>query len=202
MVVTDPAAPAGVVHAVRAALRAGTPAVQLRWKEGRTRDLLELGRALRDATAAAGALLIVNDRVDIALAVGADGAHLGDDDLPLPAARGIVPAGFLLGRSVDTPAEAEAAERGGADYVGVGPVFPTGTKLDTGPVIGSVGIRAVRASVSLPILAIGGIGVETAAEVTRAGADGVAVIGAVMGRSDPESAAGELLRQVAEGRRG
>lgn len=190
----------GVVAAVRSALAGRAPAVQLRSKEASARELVELARALRKETAAAGALLFVNDRVDVALAAGADGAHLGDDDLPLAAARRIVPAGFILGRSVDTPEEARTAEREGADYVGVGPVYATGSKIGLGAPIGPDGVRAVVDAVRLPVVGIGGIEAEGAEAVARAGAAGVAVIRSVMAADDPESAVRDLLDRVERGR--
>jgi thiamine-phosphate pyrophosphorylase len=199
MVITDPAAALGVWQAAEAALAAGAPAIQLRWKDARPRKMLELGRALRAATRARGALLIVNDRVDVALALEADGAHLGDEDLPLEVARAIVPGGFLLGRSVDSAAEGATAEAGGADYLGVGPVFPTSTKSDTGPVVGTAGIRELRERVRIPLVGIGGIDAGRADEVVAAGADGVAVIGAIMGSTDPGGATRELLEAIRRG---
>src|SRR5690606_15107195 len=133
IVITDPSARIGVRSAVTAALAAGAPAIQLRWKDGSSREMLELARELRRDTAAAGALLFINDRVDVALASGADGVHLGDDDIPVEVARRIAPRPFLIGRSVDTPEEANAARLAGADYVGAGPIFSTLSKEDTGP---------------------------------------------------------------------
>lgn len=185
-----------LVEVVTAVLRGGIPAIQLRAKREPTRDMVELGRALRAETRRAGALLFVNDRVDVALVIGADGAHLGDDDLPLPAARSITPQGFLLGRSVDTAQQAAEAERQGADYVGVGPVFQTASKADAGPAVGIQRVSAVRSATALPLVAIGGIDAANAAGVARAGADGVAVIRALMQARDPEAAARELLAEV------
>jgi thiamine-phosphate pyrophosphorylase len=200
MAITDPAATIGVVDATRAALAGGATSIQIRWKHATARELVELVRALRQVASDAGALLIVNDRVDVALAADADGAHLGNDDLPLRAARSIAPPGFLLGRSVDTPAEAATAEREGADYVGFGPIFPTPSKADTGPVVGPAGIAAVRAATGLPIVAIGGIGPGRAGEVVRAGADGIAVLGAIMMSREPERVTRELLQEISGAR--
>ncbi|MEX0912788.1 MAG: thiamine phosphate synthase [Gemmatimonadota bacterium] len=201
MVITDPGASGGPVAAAKAALEAGAPAVQLRWKDGAARELLELAGELRRATHDAGALFLVNDRVDIALAVGADGCHLGDDDIPLEAARRIAPPGFIIGRSVDTPDEARIAEAKGATYVGMGPVFPTGSKSNVGAVVGEAGITAARAQVRIPIVAIGGIGAAEATGVARAGADGIAVISAVMHAPDPGAATRRLLEAVRMGKR-
>ena len=196
IVITDPAAPAGPLAAARAALTAGAPAIQLRWKGGAARDILELARALRRETLEADALLFVNDRVDIALAAGADGVHLGDDDLPTSAVRRIVPPSFIIGRSVDTPDEAVAARKEGADYVGAGPVFATSTKSDTGSVLGLAGLAAFRAAAGVPIVAIGGITPAGVGGVRRAGADGIAVIGAVMFARDPAAATAALLDEI------
>ncbi len=198
MVVTDPRCGEGrtVVEVVRAALRGGAPAVQLRAKEETARETVELARALLGETRAAGALLLVNDRVDVALAAGADGAHVGDQDLPVADARRIVPPGFLLGRSADTPEEALRAREDGADYVGVGPVYATASKDDAGAPVGPARIRAVVEAAGLPVVGIGGIDASNAAEVARAGAAGVAVIRAVMAAEDPEEAARTLLRAV------
>jgi thiamine-phosphate pyrophosphorylase len=199
VVVTDAACGEGreLVEVVRAALAGGAPAVQLRAKRESTREMVELALRLGEETRRAGALLFVNDRLDVALAAGADGVHLGDDDLPLPAARRIAPAGFLIGRSVATPDEATQAVRDGADYLGVGPVFATLSKADAGDAIGAGGVRAVCAAArGVPVVGIGGIDAANAREVAAAGAAGVAVIRAVMLAADPEAATAALLRAV------
>jgi thiamine-phosphate pyrophosphorylase len=195
IVITDAGCTGGrdLVEVVRAALQGGAPAVQVRAKTESARETVELARVLREKTRAAGALLFVNDRVDVALAAGADGAHLGDDDLPLPAARAVVPAGFLLGRSADTVEQAVLAREEGADYVGVGPVYATATKADAGSPVGLSRIAAVSAAVGIPVVGIGGIDVSNAAEVVRAGAAGVAVIRAVMAAADPSDAVRRFL---------
>ena len=197
IVVTDPdCGGRSVVDVARAARRGGAPSIQLRAKEGGARETAELARALRQETRKVGALLFVNDRVDVALAAGADGAHVGEDDLPVAAARHIAPLGFLLGVSADTPEAARRAEADGADYVGVGPVYATGSKADAGEPVGVARVRAVAAAVRLPAVGIGGIGAANARPVVEAGAAGVAVISAVMRAPDPEAATRELLRAV------
>jgi thiamine-phosphate pyrophosphorylase len=198
IVVTDPGVPAGLtlVEAVRAALRGGAPAIQLRAKDAPARAAAQLARELLAETRAAGALLFINDRVDIALAAGADGAHLGDEDLPLAAARRIVPPGFLLGISADSVQLAREAERDGADYLGVGPVYGTASKADAGAPIGTARIAQVAAAVRIPIVGIGGIHAANAAPVVQAGAAGVAVISAVMHAPDPEAATRALIRSI------
>lgn len=201
IVITDPDCGEGrsIMDVVRAALAAGAPAVQLRDKRGDGRSMLELATALLAETRRAGALLFVNDRVDIALAAGADGAHVGDDDLPVTAVRSIAPAGFLVGRSVDDAAAASAAEAEGADYVGVGPVYATPSKTDAGPVIGLRGVETVRRAIDIPVVAIGGLDAGNAQAVAAAGAAGVAVIRSVMGAADPGRAAAELVQAVRRG---
>lgn len=194
MIITDPQAMNGPVMAAEAALQGGATAVQLRWKGASTRDLLDMAVELRALTRRYEALLLVNDRLDVALASSADGAHLGDDDLPLEVARRIAPPPFIIGRSVDNASEARAAEAAGADYVGLGPIFPTGSKTGLGAAIGPEGIAEVRPSIEIPLVAIGGIDALNAPRVLRAGADGIAVIGAVMMSEDPAAMAAELLR--------
>ena len=183
-----------LVGIVRAALAGGAPAVQLRAKTSTGRQMFMLAEALLRETRAAGALFFVNDRVDIALAAGADGAHVGDADLPLVAARKIVPPGFLLGRSVETVDQARLAEREAADYLGVGPVFSTGSKADASAPIGTAAISDIVRAVKIPAVAIGGIDATNSAEVLAAGAAGVAVIRAVLGAPDPRAAARELMQ--------
>ncbi|HET7275903.1 MAG TPA: thiamine phosphate synthase [Longimicrobiaceae bacterium] len=201
-VITDPSCGDGrsLVEVVRAALQGGAPAIQMRVKNGSGREMMELGALLLAETTRAGALLFVNDRVDVALALGADGAHIGADDLPLPAARKISPPGFLLGRSVDSAAEARQAELDGADYVGLGPVLATPSKGDAGKPIGLAGVREGTRGLGIPTVVIGGIDARNTAAVVEAGADGVAVIRAVLQAVDPAAAARELIREVVAGR--
>jgi len=195
LVITDgPLAGArGVIGVVEAALEAGARAVQLRNKGDDARRLLEVGRVLRRSTRAVGALLFVNDRLDVALVLGADGVHLGPDDLPVAAARAAAPPGFLIGRSADDPDVARRAVRDGADYIGCGTVYATRTKADAGDVIGLDGLARVVAAVPVPVVGIGGITPERGAEVAATGAAGVAVVGAVMAAPDPGASVRELL---------
>jgi len=195
LVVTDGplAAPRSVLDVVQSALKGGARAVQLRNKGDTPRDRFHLGRRLRGVTREAGALLFVNDRLDLALALDADGVHLGPDDLPLAAVRAVTPKDFLIGRSADEPEVARRAVADGADYIGCGAVYATSTKPDAGDVIGIEGLRRVVVSVDVPVVAIGGITVRRAGEVAAAGAAGVAVVGAVMSAPDPAAAARDLL---------
>jgi thiamine-phosphate pyrophosphorylase len=169
---------------VEQALQGGTPMIQLRDKKGNLRSLYEEASVVRHLCRRQGALFVVNDRLDLALAVEADGVHLGQEDLPVRLARPLLRPGMLLGISTHSVAEAREAEAAGADYIGFGPVFPTGTKTGTRPVVGLEGIRMVRAAVHIPVVAIGGITLARVEEVIRAGADGVAVISAIVGSGE------------------
>ena len=177
IVITDPdcGSDRAVVGVVRAALQGGAPAIQLRMKDGPAREMAAIGQVIRADTREAGALLFVNDRVDVALAIEADGVHLGADDLPVAAARSIVPEGFIIGRSVDSADEVNAALAEGPDYLGAGPVYPTGSKDDAGPVMGVSGLeQVVRAAGRVPVVGIGGIDASNAASVARAAEEGAA----------------------------
>ncbi len=196
VVITDSgmAAPRTVVDVVGEALRAGAPAVQLRDKMLPPRDLFPLARRLRDDTRTAGALFFVNDRLDLALAAGADGVHLGPDDLPVAAARRIAPPAFVIGHSADGPAAARAAVAAGADYIGCGTVYATRTKADAGAAIGVDRLGEVARCVDVPVVGIGGVTVRNAPRILAAGAAGCAVVSAVMGARDPGRAVRDLLR--------
>jgi thiamine-phosphate pyrophosphorylase len=195
IVITDAAhaAPRTLVDVVTAALRAGAPAIQLRMKDASARDLLAAAGTLRERTRAAGALLFVNDRLDVALAAGADGVHLGPDDVPLGAARAAVGTDFLIGYSTDSPDLARSAARAGADYIGCGAVFGTSTKDVGGERIGVERLDEVARAVDIPVVGIGGITPANVAEVARTRAAGVAVVGAVMGAPDPVAVVRALL---------
>jgi thiamine-phosphate pyrophosphorylase len=177
---------------VRAAVAGGATCVQLREKACGTREFLAEARAVRDVLAGTGVPLVINDRVDVALAVGADGVHLGQKDMPLAEARRLTGRSMFIGISAECVEDAVRAEREGADYVGVSPVFATPTKTDTARPLGLDGIAAIRATVSLPLVGIGGIGPANAADVLRAGCDGIAVVSAIVSAADPQRAAAEL----------
>ncbi len=197
-VVTDAERSRGLGHleSARRALAGGADVIQLRDKKLAGRELYLLAQELRKLTIGSGAILIVNDRMDVALAVGADGVHLGQDDLPVAVARRIAPPGFVIGASVGSVEEAVRAERDGADYVVLSPLFNTGSKDDAGPGHGLQVLRAIRSAVSVPVLAIGGIDAQNVGEVIAAGADGVAVISAVCGQADVEAAARDIRARV------
>ncbi len=194
MVLTDPSPACGrpLPEVVAECLAAGATAIQLRDKEASGARLVELARALLVITREAGAPLIVNDRLDVALIAGADGVHLGPDDLPLADARRLAPTGFLVGYSTDDPAEARRAAQEGADYLGVGAVYGTISKPGLeDEAIGPERVRGVLVDAGLPGVGIGGIEPENAAAVYATGA-GVAVLGAVMGASRP----GEVVERL------
>jgi thiamine-phosphate pyrophosphorylase len=196
IVVTDSrlAAPASIATVVRAALAAGAPAIQLRDKAATPREIAQLARSLIPDIRTAGALLLINDRTDIALACGADGVHVGPDDLPVADIRRIVPPDFLIGFSTDDPDTARAAEQAGASYIGCGAVFGTSTKAGTNDErIGTGRLDQVARAVRIPVIAIGGIDLSNIAEVRQTAAAGVAVVGAVMRAPEPGAVVASLL---------
>jgi thiamine-phosphate pyrophosphorylase len=176
------------------AVRGGVTIVQLRGKNLSSRDLLELGLRATDLLARTGVPLLVNDRVDIALACGAAGVHLGQEDMPVDQARRILGPDKLIGVSVNTPEEARRAELEGADYVGAGPAHVTATKETALSVLGPEGIAGIKRAVRIPVVAIGGIGNANAAALAAAGADGIAVVSAILGAPDAKRAAEDLRK--------
>jgi thiamine-phosphate pyrophosphorylase len=184
-----------LVALVEAAAAGGVTVVQLRGKDLGTRDLLDLARRLVERLATRRIPLLVNDRVDVALACGATGVHLGQDDLPLADARRLLGRTRIIGLSANTLREAQAAEAAGADYIGLGPVFATATKVTTLPILGAEGLGWIRAKVKLPIVGIGGVNEENARRLMEAGANGVAVVSAIMDAPDAAAAA-RRLRQA------
>ena len=185
------------VEVVAAAVSGGVTCVQLREKHCSTREFLEEARRVRELLVGTGVPLIINDRLDVALAVGADGVHLGQNDMHLSDARRLVGERLVIGISAESVADAIRAEAEGADYIGVSPVFTTPTKMDTAPPLGLEGLREIRRAVSLPLVAIGSIRHDNAAEVLRAGADGLAVVSAIVSAPCPRTAAAALRQQIA-----
>lgn len=204
--VTDTAlcgGPDGVVRTAVAARDGGATAVQLRDPLASARELAELGRALLAALAGDGRLVIINDRVDVAAAIGADGAHIGQGDLDPVEARRLLGPARILGLSASTAQEAADAARlpaGTIDMLGVGPIRPTPSKPDAAPAMGWDGFARACAAASVPCVAIGGIGAADASLIRRAGGAGMAVISAVCGQPDPREAARALRRAWDEAR--
>lgn len=203
-VITDAVLSRGRSHLeiARAALEGGADAVQLRDKSSPAINLCRLVSEIQPLARKFGAAFLVNDRVDVALVARADGAHVGQDDLPAREARRLLARPALLGVSAGTREEARRAEREGADYVGVGPIFATGTKPDAGEPIGLETLAGIVRAVSIPVVAVGGITCENVAEVMAAGAAGAAVASAVAGAEDMAAAARALKRRIVEARKG
>ena len=197
-VITDSHQARGRSHReiAEAVIRGGATAVQLRMKEEPARVMLAAAREIAPLCRAAGVVFIVNDRVDVALIAGADGVHVGQDDLPARDVRALMGPRALIGVSASTVEEGVAAEREGADYLGVGAIYATGTKPDAGAPVGLDRLREIGRAVRLPLVGIGGITADNAAAVIRAGASGVAVITAVTLAEDMTAAARRLREEV------
>lgn len=184
------------VPLIASCIERGVTAVQLRDKQASSRELYELGTRLLDVTRSYGVPLIINDRVDIMLALGADGVHVGRNDLPLESVRMLAPKA-IVGSTAKTVEEVREAEFAGADYVGVGPVFATQTKEQAGPVLGPEGVREIAAASGLPCVAIGGINETNVTRLAETGVAGVCVIAGILDQDDPGEAA-SLLRWLME----
>jgi thiamine-phosphate pyrophosphorylase len=189
-----------LVAVVGQALHGGLRAVQLREKDLSTRDLYRLGERLLGVTRPAGAALLINDRVDVALALEADGVHLTRRSLPPKSARDLLGPGKLLGISCHSLADVHEAVDGGVDFVVLGPIYATPSKAVYGPPVTPALLQEARSACSIPLLAIGGIKAAQVPEVIAAGAHGVAVISAVMAATDPAAASAELLASVSRAR--
>ncbi len=184
---------------VAAALRGGCRLIQLREKDMAIQPFLRLAKTVRQQTADAGALLIINDRLDVALCVGADGVHLGQGDLPVQDARGLAPD-LIIGASSHSVDEAVAAEAAGASYVNIGPLFPTNTKEWRADFLGIDGMQAISPHVTIPFTVMGGIKEHHLSALMSAGAQTIALVTAVTAASDPETATQSLLRTMAANR--
>lgn len=198
-VLVSGATPPEVVEAV---LQAGCRMIQFREKHLPLPVQVAAAGRVREACRRHGALLLINDRVDLALAVGADGVHLGQEDLPVAVARRILGPGAVIGATCETPEEARIAQEAGADYIGTGPVYATPSKADAGEPYGPAVVRRVSQATHLPVVGIGGIGIGGAAPVIEAGGVGVAVISSVVGAPDPGAAARALLDEVERAKQG
>ncbi|MDR1420914.1 MAG: thiamine phosphate synthase [Treponema sp.] len=196
---TGPVFPPGsIAGAVEDAVRGGVTMVQIREKEAPAGDFYRTALDVKKVTDRFHIPLVINDRLDIALAAGAGGLHIGQSDLPLREARRLAGKALFIGVSVSTPEQALEAERDGADYLGAGAVYPTGSKTDAGQAIGLARLAGICAAVRIPVVGIGGINAENAAEVIKAGAAGIAVISAILSRRDTEAAARALGSVLAE----
>lgn len=185
-----------LVEVVAEAVAGGVTCVQLREKDCSTREFLQEALALKELLQSLMVPLIINDRVDIALAVGADGVHLGQSDMPISHARRLLGPNCLIGISAESVDHAVEAEQQGADYIGISPVFSTPTKTDTAPALGLEGIRQIRELVRIPLVGIGGINLTNARQVLASGADGVAMVSAIMAAASPRLAAKAIRREL------
>ena len=190
------------VQLAELALAGGADTIQLREKGASTKEMIRAAGEMQRVCRKAGAIFIVNDRVDVAMASGADGVHLGQDDFPIPLARKLLGEKAVIGGSAGTMEEARKCRAEGADYIGFGPVFPTSSKADAGPVGGLELLQRVVEAIPLPIVAIGGITTENAYLVMNAGVHGVAVISAVCCEADPRAAAVSLRCLLGPDQRG
>lgn len=185
-----------LVEVLTTAAEAGASLFQYRNKTASMKDAYVEALALRRAAAKAGVLFIINDRCDLTLAVDADGVHLGQGDLPLDLARNVLGPDKLIGISTHNPDQVREATAGKPDYLGFGPIFKPGSKQEHDPVVGLDGLRAIRSLTSLPVFAIGGIQIDQAGEVMRAGANGVAVISAILKAPDISLSVKTFLAQM------
>lgn len=188
--------PAGMVETARIAAGHGATVVQLRAPNWKKRQWLETAAEIKSVLAPFGVPLIINDHIDVALAVDAEGVHVGQDDMPVDIVRRLIGPQKWLGLSVSSPAELAQAPLAGVDYIGIGPVYPTGTKLDAAPACGLNGLADMLAATNLPSVAIGGIHLGNCQPLLQAGAYGVAVVSAICGQDDVAEATRLLQQQI------
>jgi thiamine-phosphate pyrophosphorylase len=193
-------APRRVIDVVEASLAGGATMIQLRDPVTKTRGLVDEARAIAALTRPRGIPFIVNDRVDVALAAGADGVHVGQSDMAPADVRRLIGPDPILGLSITELDDLDRSDFAGVDYLGVGPVFATMTKADAAPAMGVAGLQAVAARARLPIVGIGGIGPANAASVVAAGADGIAIVSAISAAADPAAATRDLVQIVRQAR--
>ena len=184
------------LEVIQSAVEGGVTVVQLREKDSTTREFFEEGLKIRDYLRSKHIPLIINDRIDIALALNADGIHLGQDDMPVDIARTMVGSNKVIGASVFSPVEAKVAEAMGADYLGLSPIFTTGTKPELTEQIGIEGIPAIRQAVNIPVVGIGSMNQANAYEAVKSGLDGVAVVSAICSQENPKAAAEAIKAEV------
>ncbi|MBN2062544.1 MAG: thiamine phosphate synthase [Deltaproteobacteria bacterium] len=188
------------IEIVKSAVRGGVTVVQLREKHITTKEYIREALEIKGFLNEKNIPLIINDRIDIAMAVEADGVHIGQNDMPLETAKNILKGSMLIGVSVESVEDAIEADIAGADYISVSPVFPTPTKTDTAPALGLEGIARISALIKKPVIGIGGINKMNCAEVIRSGANGISVVSAVCSAEDPELAARELKEIIIRAR--
>ena len=184
------------LEVIQSAVEGGVTVVQLRDKDSTTREFFEEGLKIRDYLRSKHIPLIINDRIDIALALNADGVHLGQDDMPVDIARTMLGSNKVIGASVFSPVEAKVAEAMGADYLGLSPIFATGTKPELTEQIGIEGIPAIRQAVNIPVVGIGSMNQANAYVAVKAGLDGVAVVSAICSQENPKAAAEAIKAEV------
>lgn len=182
-----------IFTAVEEALEGGVTLLQLREKDITSRDFYDLAIKMKKLTKPFNVPLIINDRLDIALAVDADGLHIGQEDLPLKIARKLLGPSKILGYSVSNIQQAVYGEQNGADYLGAGSVFPTGSKADAGNPIGLNNLKKIKENVNIPVVGIGGIGITNIREVKSTGIDGISLISAILGNPNIKEVTGDLL---------
>ena len=203
ILVTDRGLSRGRSHAdiAAAAARGGATMVQLREKTASTRDFIDEARALKALLAPLGVALAINDRLDVALAVDADGLHVGQSDMPVEIARALLAPDKFIGLSITEPGQVLQADAALADYLGVGPIYAQQTKADATPPLGVAGLKQIRKLTKQPLVAIGGLTPDNSAAVIAAGADGLAVVSAIVAADDPQAATRAFQRAFADARR-
>ncbi|MBI3366541.1 thiamine phosphate synthase [Candidatus Roizmanbacteria bacterium] len=185
---------------IQETINGGATIIQYREKRLSSKEMINQARQLRTITANAKIPLIINDRIDIALEVHCDGVHVGQKDISAVEARKMIGKNMILGVSASNVAQAKKAQDDEADYLGVGPIFPTSTKIDVDPVVGLKGLADIKKAVSIPVIAIGGINAKNAEQVAKI-ADGIAVVSAIMSAADPQQATRELLSVILNSRK-
>jgi len=185
---------------VKAGVAGGVTCVQLREKNCSTLEFIEEALSVKEYLKKHNIPLIINDRVDVAQAIQSDGVHLGQTDMPLTMAKDILKGSMIIGISVESLEDAIRAEKDGADYIGISPIFATPTKTDTAPPLGPDELKKISRAVKIPKVGIGGLNKDNAGEVIKNGADGIAVVSAIVAADDPEEAAGELKDIIKQAR--
>lgn len=188
--------PRDIEKAAGALIRGGARVIQLRAKDLSGADILNAAAAVRTLTLKSGAAFIINDRIDIAILTGADGVHLGQDDIPLEDCRRLLGGSAIVGISTHNPDEAQKAASGGADYISFGPIFPTKTKKDALPPRGLAGLKEISEKITLPVVAIGGITEENVEEVLQAGAASAAIISDILEASDISAKTASIISKI------